>query len=360
MKRINYIKLLFVLVFPLVHTSCVKDLDLEHLRPDPKLVLNCVALAGDTVKATVSRTWFFTEEKPNVTIRDAEVKLFVNDVFREQMRWVEEGKADYNSRSFYSSSYIPSEGDRIRVEAGASGYKGVKAEAGVPSIGNALVDAWIDNKKDTVGPTVTYVMTYCIKVRDDAAADNYYLLRLDQGYPIRNEETMEYTGEYEWMPASGDFSSDPLFGSDLTIMDKVFGNDWLSGYKGRVFSDELINGKEYTIKIEGSSGSESLYPAPEFPGNNGDEDNFPGTNNPDKDDPETEQPVPPSLLRVQLYALSRPYYLYLKALAFQDDGSFSNMLVEGGLAEPIRVYSNIEGGVGILGACSLDARSIER
>lgn len=357
MKHINNIQQLLLCLLIVIQTSCVKELDLEHLRPDPKLVLNCIALAGDTLKASVSRTWFFTEEKPNVVIKEAQVNLFVNDILREQMQWIEENNGGYNTQSYYKSSYIPSPGDRVKVEAAVVGYNKVRAESVVPDLAGALTDVWIDNKNDTIGSVINYATTYCIKIRDDGTQDNYYLLRLDIGSPVKDWETGEgkYVSKYEWYPAVTDFSSDPLFGSSLTILDKVFGNDWLSGYRGRVFSDELISGKEYTIKLKGPSGSTGYTPPFESPGHNGESDNNPGTDNPDE-----EQPIPPSLFRVQLYALSRPYYLYLKALTSQSDDSFSNVLIEAGLSEPIRVYSNIEGGLGILGACSSDTRIKEK
>lgn len=62
-------------------------------------------------------------------------------------------------------------------------------------------------------------------------------------------------------------------------------------------------------------------------------------------------PIPPKHLRVHLYAISAEYYRYLKVLQDKDTDSVSNLLIDGGLAEPIRVFSNIDGGVGILGSC---------
>ena len=65
--------------------SCIKEIDLESLRPDPTLVVNCVAITGEPLTVSVSRTWFFTDDHPNVTLDKAEVNLFVNGVFKERM-----------------------------------------------------------------------------------------------------------------------------------------------------------------------------------------------------------------------------------------------------------------------------------
>mgnify|MGYP000087400425 CR=1 FL=1 len=62
--------------------SCIKEIDLESLRPDPTLVVNCVAITGEPLTVSVSRTWFFTDDHPNVTLDKAEVNLFVNGVFK--------------------------------------------------------------------------------------------------------------------------------------------------------------------------------------------------------------------------------------------------------------------------------------
>lgn len=78
--------------------------------------------------------------------------------------------------------------------------------------------------------------------------------------------------------------------------------------------------------------------------------------------PETnEEPVPepPRLFRIYLYSLCEAYYRYLKTLQSNSIYSFSNELVDAGLAEPIKVYSNVSGGVGIGGACNFSLTTIE-
>ena len=49
--------LLFVL------SGCEKEINLEHMRPEPKLVLNCLAVQGDTLSVELSRTWFYADNK---------------------------------------------------------------------------------------------------------------------------------------------------------------------------------------------------------------------------------------------------------------------------------------------------------
>ena len=46
--------ILVLLLFVL--SGCEKEINLEHMRPEPKLVLNCLAVQGDTLSVELSRT----------------------------------------------------------------------------------------------------------------------------------------------------------------------------------------------------------------------------------------------------------------------------------------------------------------
>lgn len=53
--------ILVLLLFVL--SGCEKEINLEHMRPEPKLVLNCLAVQGDTLSVELSRTWFYADNK---------------------------------------------------------------------------------------------------------------------------------------------------------------------------------------------------------------------------------------------------------------------------------------------------------
>lgn len=146
MKYLIKHTILFILL-SIIFSSCVKYVDLEHLRPDPKLVLNCVAQTGMPLTATVSRTWFYTDENPNITIEDAKISLYVNGQYREDMTWhVEE--SEYNSAAYYKASYIPSDGDKIRLEVEKDGFKDISAECVLP-VKPELLKLEVVREKDT-------------------------------------------------------------------------------------------------------------------------------------------------------------------------------------------------------------------
>ena len=76
--------ILVLLLFVL--SGCEKEINLEHMRPEPKLVLNCLAVQGDTLSVELSRTWFYADNKvKDIFVSGADVKLYVNDVFRESL-----------------------------------------------------------------------------------------------------------------------------------------------------------------------------------------------------------------------------------------------------------------------------------
>lgn len=315
-------------------TSCMKEIDLEDLRPDPKLVLNGVASQGEPLKASLSRTWFYTEDYPNVSISDAKVNLYVNDRLFEEMTWnVEE--FEYYAIGNYISSYTPVSGDKVRIEAERDGFKKIVAEETVPDKPALL--SFVAEQVESHKPYSSSISNlFKVTFKDDPNVLNCYLINFEIGrsYPEYDYENPDnppvYSKEYYWDQAWVDYADEPLFGNNISILDRVMGNDWLSGRNGRPFSDELINGKEYTIRLEG--------------------DSYSWTNLPDD--------APLDSARVYLYSISEPYYKYMSALLTLYEGSLNSDLASAGLAEPVRVFSNIEGGVGIFGAVCVDSLTV--
>lgn len=316
----------------LATTSCMKEVDLEHLRPDPKLVLNSVASQGEPLKASLSRTWFYTDDNPNVTIEDAKLNLYVNDRLIGEMNWKVE-ESEYYSTANYVSSYIPVAGDKIRIEAEKDGFRGVMAEdviPGKPALKKLVGETYKEDSPYYSSEKRRYKVTF----NDDPRANDCYLIKFSLGSPVydtdyQQSDSPQFTGEYSWSREYIDFTSDPVFSDKISILDRVLGNDWLSGSGGRPFSDELFNGKEYTMTLDSNSGSHTYWPY--------------------------EEERMPDSIRVYLYAISEPYYKYLSAVASLSDGSLNNDLADIGLAEPVRVFSNIKGGLGIFGTACVDS-----
>lgn len=330
-KRYLHIAWTF-LFFITTFCSCEWEVDLEELRVAPRLVLNSVVTANAPVTASVSRTWFFTEESPNITFTDSEVLLYINNEYRETMVWAE-GDDRYNSKGLFKADYCPISGDKIKLVANQKGYPSVSAEVIVPypcpglQILEKITDlTYYEDEFSYVDRMLS------VTFRDDPAKDNYYLFHAELGLPEWDYDTQEYTGEYTWN--SFDYTNEPLFMGQQTALEKILNYDWLSGKYGRVFNDDLINGKEYTIKLP--------FAARAFDRHyhyNEEGEVVPGI----KSDP--------TLCRVSFYTISESYFRYMKSLIEMEDDSLQRELIRAGLAEPVSFYSNIVNGLGILGGC---------
>ena len=306
MKRILYI------VIGISLTACLTEVDLSDLRESPRLVVNGVAVAGEPLRLSVTRTWFYTDDHPNVVIPDATVRLYVNDHYEETIPFVP-GDTLFNAVGSYQAAFVPDVSDRLRLEVSAPGYEAIHAETVIPQA-SKLLEAKATREVSTTDSTVKRVL-YSISFQDAVEEDDYYLFRLEEGNLINEVDSM-----YSWRVLYLDYAEEPLFVQSASALDQILFPQYLSGYDGRVFSDEAINGLPYTIHLQ------NTY-------------SYSGT-------PRIKR------LRVRLYAISADYYKYLKTLQDQSDNSFANHLIDAGLAEPIRVYSNIDGGLGIFGGCT--------
>ena len=329
----------FTFLLMLLMLSCVKEINLDDLRPEPSMVVNCVAISGEPLRVHVSRTWFYTEYSPVVTIDNAKVDLYVNGVHRETLAY-DGGDPIFNFPGSYNSGYIPAEGDKIAVIATAPGYGKAEAETVIPApaklVNSKMELQLVDSMMSSM---IRYRATFQLTLRDEADVDNYYWIRMEEGYPIFDTDEMRYTGDYYWMDMTIDYSSEPTLGGNINALDEIFGVTNMIGSNGLAFSDELFDGEDYTMRM--FDNYFFMY----------DNVHFVGSVSRYDIDEELLKPIPPMRLRTHLYSISRDYYLYLKSLQDQSGNSFSNILIDAGLAEPVKVYSNINGGVGMFGGC---------
>ena len=147
------------------------------------------------------------------------------------------------------------------------------------------------------------VLIYQITFQDTPGKSNYYSLQI--------------WGDDDHLGVLLDFSVDPVFTQQQGILDEVFGPSMVN-WRGRVFSDELFDGKEYTLQVKEQLRSDTKYYTKRH---------------------------------IRLYSLSEPYYQYLLSLQNIENEGIMGGLTNVGLAEPVRIYSNVEGGTGIAGGC---------
>ena len=302
-------------VCSLLLSACYKEIDLEQYRPKPTLVLNCVCSPDTVVRASVSRTVFFTDHREDdPTLTDATVSLTVNGVPAGTMRYDEASK-------LYVSDVVPQAGDRIEIRAvhalgEAIGTDMIPEQIPVERVGLKF-RTYEDPDRIIVtpgGPVYgqSYEATYRITFTDPASERNYYCIRIENNNGIP-AETLDY-------------SHDKVFLAQQEIMDGVTTDTRIYGDEGRTFTDDLFDGQTYTMEIVQTAPYYGRHSRP---------------------------------YRIILYSLSEPYYHYLTGILNVDDESFNSDLVDWGFSEPNAYYSNVNGGTGIVGAVQCSVYTVD-
>jgi len=324
-------------------SSCIKEIDLEHLRTNPKLVLNSVIVADTPIEVHITRTWFYTDDQPADSIWQADVHLYINGEFKEKMQW-KNREDPISTRGFYRADYIPKEGDRIKVTAKVDGYPEISAQSAVPKvipIGKLALDTL---------PPVSYYSYYweksyrfSVTFNDPPGEKNFYFIRFMVWCPVWDVDARAYTDEYRWANLQIDYEDEPVFDNEVSVLDKILDYGYLNSTCGRVFTDDLFDGETYTLRVKTK---EDYGPFSSFGADY-------GTNGPSGFVGYLK--TPKVYFYAFLYTFSSDYYYYMKRFTALNDKTLQKQLIEGGFAEPIPVRSNVENGVGILGTCSLDS-----
>lgn len=179
-----------------------------------------------------------------------------------------------------------------------------------------------------------------LTIEDDPAVANYYLIYGKEsqsggygygggyGHEVEYVEVNQGDTSY-WHSAYIRFSEEPLFKTVDTAFDYIFGTGSSPSNYWGAFSDELIDGRTYTLRLPVGWYDYTLYQSKE-----------------------DQAILFPRKFRFYLQAISKDYYDYLKTLQELKSGSFTGDLASSGFGEPIRLPSNVEGGTGVLGSAT--------
>jgi len=295
-------------------TSCYQEVDMNEYRTEDGenlLTLNSLVCPDSTVAVSATRTYFFSDvHNERDYVKGLDIELTVNGEPKEMMKYD-------NSRNLYMSDYRPSAEDRIKISTSWGG-KIVSSEDVVPEKCKIL-----DIDVERRGPIAVYysndfVFTYHLTFADDASEDNYYFLQWDaaeRGVGVSMGER--------------DFTHELVF---RKLADQIHGT--LPGWTpyspyGLPFSDEGINGETHTLTVEEIVQEQFAFPLWKYS---------------------------QMKRRFQLFSISKPYYDYLVSVLCNqtDDKGLQGGMIDLGIAEPIKVYSNINNGIGILGCYDTD------
>ena len=317
MKTTKYIFLILMVAFM---AACTESIDFQSDQDDPYAVLVSRPMNDSTVCVHLSYSRFFLDNRPTKPVSDANVVLSVNGIATVGSY----SEAAYNMRGGYVFPVSPQPGDSLHVSATIPGYDHeVSASTHIPGLPDIeVLDYVVDtgrgvNNYDREG-SYYYNDNFYFKVRFKVKSpqdDAYYAIRVLYG-DIRRVTTDQYvwdTSRYE----DAYFSvNDPIVNTQDIV-------DVIDGYDGSFYGDEMLfsnetfrNGEhEFTLIF-------SLVPT---------------------DLIENYSQVP---VRLEVRSLSPELYRYIKTTE-TEVSDFDELF-----GEPIQVFCNIDGGIGIFGGSS--------
>jgi hypothetical protein len=344
MKKL--LKILAAPAFIFLFFSCEKTIEFKKGEIASLIVVNGELHPGDSLRVQIKKSRstlennFFYESLP-----DATVKLFKDGAFVEELRYVarmdtfmEYLNYDVNVEHEYPNGYYVSgnvlvqSGSTYFLEITREGYERVTCETTVPfpvSINSfSLV---CENAMDEYSNGYINIKTK-LNFSDPGAEKNYYNIKAGgvMGYD-KNIPGYSYFHGYHYGTNEDNISpSDTILITALFFpyfhsSDPVFNveSEGIHDYSffATQFTDELINGKAYTLSLIFDYFRKIHTEYGEF-----------------------------YTLTLHLENLSPEFYLYSVSKAQQD------WVRDNPFAEPVPVYSNVEGGLGIFGSSA--ARSI--
>lgn len=336
MKHIFILTLLIALLM----AACREEVQFNDKNIASKMVVNSFVDADSIIKVTVAGSKPIPGVQSNFNwINDATIKLFVDGKETETLKTMNITVTDEND-DYYRQSYTPSVVyySETKAEIG----KTYKLEIDHKRYGLATCETTIPEPiqiiaVDTMGTgPERYNYEYNnvnvkLKFKDPANEVNYYRLIAYVKQGIYREKRYQNTVMDSVIEVREYY---------LTISDPVINpeqedaNDFLFGSPSNpynVFTDELIDGREYTVNFD-----INIY----------NHQRIEGIDMTEKG--EFHQ------IKFILQSITLETYLFLKS-------SFLHHYYDGDLfAEPVQVFSNVENGLGIMGGQSNDLISLKK
>lgn len=331
-------KIIYIFLITLLTIGCEKTIEFKGGETAPMLVVNSIISPDSTLLAEVSESHFFLDDFEGTKyVENANFDLFVNGENKGKL-------VRFPSIGTYGSYYKVSPGDEVRIEVSAEGFVPVTGSTTMPPRPEILqVDTsstvskmydyhgWGYNSTynwDTIGEYTSKNIRFSMKFKDNGDEKNYYRMVVKKRtYPKKeNQGGLIYDGEYieNYLTYFDDIvfqTSDQSYMSDF---EDIFGGGSIYNSYYNLFSDELINGKEYELKFGDYITLDYI--------------SYKDDNNPKRDNPER------TVYYIFLQEVSPEYYQYVRSVA-------SARNVDGNpFVEPVQVRSNITNGIGLFGS----------
>lgn len=342
----------------MILSSCVNDLPYDAEIGSPKLVLNALLLPDSTLTATVSSTVHFLDAEEPQRLADATVIATINGE-EQALNYVVDTKD-------YRCSYILRVGDVVTLTVTHSiGTVTATHQVVSPTpitIAQVSMHPFI-NPGDPVSLAtlndVDSAMLVSLYIDDPTDETNYYRLTMDYRGTYLAQYPDDIYGDYHFMSSTENnkyvieegFYPHYLFteNSSRLIVDSesaaqlLGGLLYLTSYNSLIFTDEQLRGDgqsivDFLMLMESPRSRDMYNPESGW----GYEENW---NNGFIFPSDTVSRVTYHY-QFMLETLSEDYYHYLKSVS-----SYS-LLGGAFMGEPTSIYTNIHGGLGIVGSYS--------
>lgn len=324
----KYLTILFLLISASCFISCEKEVDFKGKITDPVLVMNSVLTPDSVVTIHLSQSRFILGDlKPITDISGAAVSLFVNGDEKEQLT--------YKANGIYMGTYLPKPGDKIKIEAVAEGFDPISSQTVIPQNPNIVVSdstvSIIEIKHDNpMQPNTVEIAKYRnlqlqLKLTDAHDEENYYFIKGTRNYYHSGKLVREWVLEIELSEVLKNTITD-----GGNIIEDIIGDGDFADRDENLFTDLYVNGKDilFDFSLEEYIGFDTYVN-----GEKVEKDN-------DEEKEETVEYI------IEIGEISKDMYQYIVS------GNKATNTEDGGFSEPVQVHTNIENGIGILGAYS--------
>jgi len=341
----------WILIIGSLFVSCEKTIEFDDNTIRPMMVVNGILEPGQPIQVYIHKSRSIVEEHSSYKpLPDADVALSIDGRFEEKLDFVsktddlhEDLMKDPDSvhsleNSYFQSKNIVAESGRTyRLEIKQEGMDDVVCETRVPyPVEINELTHTTEEKEEAFGFT-TWSVGIAMQFTDPVSVSNYYRLGLtgETGYEKKIQLDM-FFGDY----SEGEFIPEEFIPSDTLIQykhtiyyistkDPVLlqnerGNILGEGDYSLQFTDELFDGNQYTLTFNIPLQRKLYLAYGEYYQAN-----------------------------IELEHLSRELYEYVIS-KIKQSGTANNPF-----AEPVPVYSNIEGGVGIFGSLAKSSSSLQ-
>lgn len=301
--------------------GCYQDIDLNKYKGqngEHLLSINSIVNPDSTIAAAATKTYFFSDiHNERDYVEGLDIRLIINGS--------ERGTLEFDPKSkLYRSDVKPDVKDVVELHT-AYGDSSISCSDIVPE--TVRIESVKVSRKGpmSIYSDRDYIFTYYITFTDPTGKDNYYFLHFDAAdwhTDLRIGER-DYTYEYVFQQLANHINAN------------IPGWQPYSPY-GLPFTDYGIDGKTHTLTVretvQGASGTG--FDLTKYSKMN---------------------------RRFELFSISKDYYRYLVSVLYNntDSDGLHGGMIDLGISEPVKYFSNIKGGIGIFAAYSLDETIVD-